>query len=78
MNLKVTPENAQGIMDTFNEWKKDLPMEKRGLVDAHVEELKTVNSLGVQGRAVCLAAFYIFFLEHCMEGKPRPKMWREA
>lgn len=84
MSIKVTAENSQDIMDTFNEWKKSLPLEKRGLVDAHINALMEENdkrnrmpNLGLQSRCVCLAVIYIFFLEHFMEGRPMPKMCEE-
>jgi len=77
MNMKVTTENAQGIADTFDEWKANLPPEKRSLADAHVEALKQIAYLGNQSRAVCLAYIYMLVLEHDLEGKPIPKFYRE-
>lgn len=84
MSITVTPENAQGIVDEFNAWKKGLPKEQMYLVEAHLDVLKQENdkrkrypNLGVQSRCVCLAYFYIFYLEHYMEGKPIPKLSSE-
>ena len=84
MNMKITPENAQGIADTFNEWRKKLPPEKRSLADAHIDALRQENdrlnrmpNLGCQSRAVCLAYIYMLVLEHDLEGKPLPKVYGE-
>lgn len=85
MSIKVTAENSQDIADTFNEWKKSLPFEKRGLVDAHIGELAALNkrlynrpNLGEQSRCVLLAVIYMLVLEHDIKGRPMPKMWGEV
>ena len=81
MTLKVTAENAKGIASVFNVWKDKLPSVLQALVDDHISTLMQLNErsgkspcLGEQSRAVCLAYFYLFYLEHYIEGRPIAKM----